>query len=142
MSTPLSVDGARVHGQEVRNANVTAVVAVANILKSSLGPQGLDKMLVDDIGDVTVTNDGATIMKKLEVQHPAAKVLQQLSNLQDQEVGDGTTSVVLVAAELLKKANELIKGGIHATSIIQGYRAAMKECVKYVPHALGVKPFP
>ncbi|KAF4673345.1 hypothetical protein FOL47_010696 [Perkinsus chesapeaki] len=139
MSSPLSVDGARVHGQEVRNANVTAVVAVANILKSSLGPQGLDKMLVDDIGDVTVTNDGATIMKKLEVQHPAAKVLQQLSNLQDQEVGDGTTSVVLVAAELLKKANELIKGGIHATSIIQGYRAAMKECVKYVPHALGVK---
>lgn len=92
MSSPLSVDGARVHGQEVRNANVTAVViirpplslshyphapiqvAVANILKSSLGPQGLDKMLVDDIGDVTVTNDGATIMRKLEVQHPAAKV--------------------------------------------------------------------
>ncbi|KAF4689366.1 hypothetical protein FOZ60_001701 [Perkinsus olseni] len=156
MSSPLSVDGARVHGQEVRNANVTAVVAVANILKSSLGPQGLDKMLVDDIGDVTVTNDGATIMRKLEVQHPAAKVLQQLSNLQDQEVGDGTTSVVLVAAELLKKANELIKGGIHATKhhtgrgqLIystdleslrsQGYRAAMKECVKFVPHALGVK---
>lgn len=74
--------------------------ALANILKSSLGPQGLDKMLVDDIGDVTITNDGATILKQLEVEHPAAKVLVELANLQDSEVGDGTTSVVIIAAEL------------------------------------------
>lgn len=75
---------------------------MANIVKSSLGPEGLDKMLVDQIGDVTVTNDGATILQKLEVEHPAAKVLVELANLQDQEVGDGTTSVVILAAELLK----------------------------------------
>lgn len=81
---------------------VTAVVAVANVVKTSFGPIGLDKMLVDDIGDVTITNDGATILKMLEVEHPAAKVLVQLADLQDQEVGDGTTSVVLLAAEMLK----------------------------------------
>jgi len=81
---------------------VLAAVSLANIVKSSLGPQGLDKMLVDDIGDVTVTNDGATILKQLEVKHPAAKVLVELAQLQDKEVGDGTTSVVILAAELLK----------------------------------------
>jgi T-complex protein 1 subunit alpha len=79
-----------------------AAVSLANIVKSSLGPQGLDKMLVDDIGDVTITNDGATILKNLEVRHPAAKVLVELAQLQDKEIGDGTTSVVIIAAELLK----------------------------------------
>lgn len=79
-----------------------AAVSLANIVKSSLGPQGLDKMLVDDIGDVTITNDGATILKQLEVKHPAARVLVELAQLQDKEVGDGTTSVVIIAAELLK----------------------------------------
>ena len=82
---------------------VIAVTGLANIVKSSLGPQGLDKMLVDDIGDVTITNDGATILKQLEVQHPAAKVLVELSQIQDREVGDGTTSVVILAAELLRR---------------------------------------
>jgi T-complex protein 1 subunit alpha len=81
---------------------VIAIQALANIVKSSLGPLGLDKMLVDDIGDVTITNDGATILKQLEVVHPAAKVIVELSQLQDKEVGDGTTSVVILAAELLK----------------------------------------
>jgi chaperonin GroEL (HSP60 family) len=80
----------------------TAVLAIANILKSSLGPQGLDKMIVSDIGDITITNDGATILKQLEVEHPAARILVELANIQDKEVGDGTTSVVLIAAELLK----------------------------------------
>lgn len=84
---------------------VTACNALANILKSSLGPEGLDKMLVDQIGDITITNDGATILNKLEVEHPAAKVLVELAYLQDQEVGDGTTSVVILAAELLKVKN-------------------------------------
>lgn len=79
-----------------------AAASIANIVKSSLGPVGLDKMLVDDIGDVTVTNDGATILKLLEVEHPAARVLVELAQLQDEEVGDGTTSVVIIAAELLK----------------------------------------
>lgn len=135
----LTLNGERTHGQDVRTSNVTAVVAVANILKSSLGPQGLDKMLVDDIGDVLVTNDGATILQKLEVQHPAAKVLQELSKLQDSEVGDGTTSVVLIAAELLRRANELVKSGIHPTSVIQGYRIAMKEAIKYVQSTVALK---
>merc|ERR1712232_643527 len=109
------------------------------ILKSSLGPQGLDKMLVDETGDVTITNDGATILKQLEVEHPAAKVLVELANLQDTEVGDGTTSVVVIAAELLKRGNELVRNGIHPTTIIAGYRQAMKEAIKYVQANLSVK---
>lgn len=135
----LSVAGDRDAGDTVRDANVTAVAALANILKSSLGPQGLDKMLVDDMGDVTITNDGATILKQLEVEHPAAKVLVELSNLQDQEVGDGTTSVVIIAAELLKRANDLVKCHIHPTSVIAGYRLAMKESVKFIQQNLAVK---
>ncbi|PIK55870.1 putative T-complex protein 1 subunit alpha-like [Apostichopus japonicus] len=103
-----------------------AASSIANIVKSSLGPVGLDKMLVDDVGDVTVTNDGATILKLLEVEHPSAKILVELADLQDQEVGDGTTSVVLIAAELLKNADELVKQKIHPTTIISGYRLACK----------------
>lgn len=91
-SQGLSVDGERQHGQDVRTANVTACVAISNIVKSSLGPVGLDKMLVDQVGDVTVTNDGATILKLLEVEHPAAKLLVELAEQQDEEVGDGRKS--------------------------------------------------
>lgn len=116
-----------------------AVQSLANIVKSSLGPQGLDKMLVDDIGDVTITNDGATILKQLEVSHPAAKVLVELSQIQDREVGDGTTSVVILAAELLKRANEQVKNKIHPTSIMSGYRLALRECVKFIQNNLSVK---
>ena len=93
-------------------------------------------MLVDDIGDVTITNNGATILKLLEVEHPAAKILVELAELQDQEVGDGTTSVVIVASELLKRANELVKGKIHPTSIMSGYRLAMREACKYIKDTL------
>lgn len=131
---------------------VMAASAIANIVKSSLGPIGLDKMLVDDIGvrfvvfwvfvwlfplqDVTITNDGATILGLLEVEHPAAKVLVDLAQLQDKEVGDGTTSVVIIAAELLKNADELVQSKIHPTSIISGYRLACKEAVKYIQEHL------
>lgn len=118
---------------------MTACLAVANIVKSSLGPVGLDKMLVDEVGDVTITNDGATIVKLLEVQHPAAKVLVELSNLQDQEVGDGTTSVVILAAELLKRANDLVLAHIHPTSIIAGFQLAKKECCKYIAENMSLK---
>lgn len=107
-------------------------MAVANIVKSSLGPVGLDKMLVDDIGDVTITNDGATILKQLEVEHPAARILVDLAQIQDKEVGDGTTSVVILAAELLKRANDLAKNGIHPTTIISGYRSALKASVAFL----------
>jgi len=95
----LSIDGERKTGQDVRTQNVTACQSLANILRSSLGPVGQDKMMVDDIGEVTITNDGATIVKQLEVEHPAAKILVELAQLQDEEVGDGTTSVVILATD-------------------------------------------
>ncbi|XP_051517395.1 T-complex protein 1 subunit alpha [Myxocyprinus asiaticus] len=135
---PLNVLGQRTTGESVRTQNVVAASSIANIVKSSLGPVGLDKMLVDDIGDVTITNDGATILKLLEVEHPAAKVLCELAELQDKEVGDGTTSVVIIAAELLKSADELVKQKIHPTSIISGYRLACKEAVRYISENLTI----
>jgi len=130
----LFIQGSRETGEDVRVGNVTAVVALANIMKSSLGPVGLDKMLVDNIGDVTITNDGATILEQLEVEHPAARLLVDLARLQDKEVGDGTTSVVLLAAELLKKGlGELVqKQGLHPTTVLAGYRIALKASIAYI----------
>ena len=139
LGTALTLAGERKSGQDVRTQNVMAASSIANIVKSSLGPVGLDKMMVDEVGDVTITNDGATILQLLEVEHPAAKVLVELAALQDEEVGDGTTSVVIVAAELLKNADELVKQKIHPTSIIAGYRLAMKESVKYIKEHLAYK---
>jgi len=138
MASQIMLDGERETGQDVRTGNVTATLSISNMVKSSLGPVGLDKMLVDDIGDVTITNDGATILKQLSVEHPAAKVLVELADLQDQEVGDGTTSVVIIAAELLRRANELVKNKIHPTSIMSGYRVALKEAVKFIKENLVV----
>ncbi|EPX74396.1 chaperonin-containing T-complex alpha subunit Cct1 [Schizosaccharomyces octosporus yFS286] len=132
----LFLSGEKVSGEDVRNQNVLATTAIANIVKSSLGPVGLDKMLVDDIGDVTVTNDGATILSLLDVEHPAGKVLVELAQQQDKEVGDGTTSVVIIAAELLRRANELVKNKIHPTTIITGYRLAIREAVKFMNDVL------
>jgi len=96
-------------------------------------------MLVDDIGDVTITNDGATILRLLEVEHPAARVLVELSQIQDREVGDGTTSVVILAAELLKRGNQLIQNKIHPTTVISGFRMALKEAVKHIQSNLVIK---
>lgn len=138
VQAPLAVGGSRVSGSSVRSQNVMACSSIANVVKSSLGPVGLDKMLVDDIGDVQITNDGATILSLLEVEHPAGKVLVDLAKLQDEEVGDGTTSVVLIAAELLKNAEELVQNKIHPTLIIGGYRLACKEACKYVQDNLTV----
>lgn len=134
----LSIQGKRSSGTSVRTENVIAASSVANIVKSSLGPVGLDKMIVDDVGDVTVTNDGATILKLLEVEHPAARVLVELAQLQDEEVGDGTTSVVIIAAELLKSADDLVKQRIHPTSIIAGYKLACKEACRYIQNNLTI----
>eukprot|EP00658_Telonema_sp_P-2_P046976 TRINITY_DN353_c0_g1_i4.p1 TRINITY_DN353_c0_g1~~TRINITY_DN353_c0_g1_i4.p1 ORF type:complete len:368 (+),score=126.44 TRINITY_DN353_c0_g1_i4:121-1224(+) len=134
----LGISGHRTSGQAVRHANVTAALAVANMIKTSLGPLGLDKMLLDNMGDITITNDGATILQLLDVEHPAGKILVELAGLQDSEVGDGTTSVVLIASELLRRANELVNQGIHPTSIISGYRLAMREACKYVEEHLAV----
>ncbi|KAK9759381.1 chaperonin-containing T-complex alpha subunit Cct1, partial [Basidiobolus ranarum] len=135
----LFLGGERFSGQDVRSQNVMAAVSIANIVKSSLGPVGLDKMMVDDIGDVTISNDGATILNLLEVEHPAGKVLVELAQQQDKEVGDGTTSVVIIAAELLKRANELVKNKIHPTTIISGYRLASKEACKFIADQMTTK---
>ncbi|KAK3075893.1 T-complex protein 1 subunit alpha, partial [Coniosporium uncinatum] len=128
----LFLGGQKISGQDIRDQNVLATQAIANVVRTSFGPSGLDKMMVDDIGDVTVTNDGATILSLLDVEHPAGKILVDLAQQQDKEVGDGTTSVVLIAAELLRRANELMKMRIHPTTIITGYRLALREAVKYM----------
>jgi len=137
-SERLVLAGERKSGQSVRSENVTAVSAIANIVKSSLGPVGLDKMLVDETGETTITNDGATILKLLDVKHPAAKLLCQIADQQDYEVGDGTTSVVIFAAELLKGAEELVRQKIHPNSVIAGYTLACKESVKYIRENLTI----
>lgn len=135
----LFLGGEKLSGQDVRDGNVMAALAIANVVRSSLGPCGLDKMMVDDIGDVTVTNDGATILSLLEVEHPAGRILVELAQQQDKEVGDGTTSVVIVAAELLRRANELVKNRIHPTTIISGYRLALREAMRYMESTLSTK---
>src|SRR3989441_5460183 len=114
----------RSRGQDALKANIMAAKIIAESVRSSLGPKGMDKMLVDGFGDVTITNDGATILDEMEVQHPAAKMLVEVAKTQDDEVGDGTTTVVVVAGELLKKAEELVDQNIHPTVIVDGYRIA------------------
>ena len=138
-SGTLFLGGQKISGADIRDQNVLATQAIANIVKSSFGPSGLDKMMVDDIGDVTVTNDGATILGLLSVDHPAGKILVDLAQQQDKEVGDGTTSVVLIAAELLRRANELVKMRIHPTTIITGYRLALREAVRYMNENVSTK---
>ncbi|TLD38197.1 t-complex protein-like protein 1 [Venturia nashicola] len=135
----LFLGGQKISGQDIRDQNVLATQAIANVVKSSFGPSGLDKMMVDDIGDVTVTNDGATILSLLDIEHPAGKILVDLAQQQDKEVGDGTTSVVLIAAELLRRANELMKNRIHPTTIITGYRLALREAVRYMNENISTK---
>ncbi|EJT72178.1 T-complex protein 1 subunit alpha [Gaeumannomyces tritici R3-111a-1] len=135
----LFLGGQKISGSDIRDQNVLATQAIANVVKSSFGPSGLDKMMVDDIGDVTVTNDGATILSLLDVEHPAGKILVDLAQQQDKEVGDGTTSVVLIAAELLRRGNELMRNRIHPTTIITGYRLALREAVKYMNDNISVK---
>ncbi|EPZ36093.1 t-complex protein 1 alpha subunit (tcp-1-alpha) [Rozella allomycis CSF55] len=142
MTSALLLGGDRTTGQDVRTNNgrvVSACMAVARIVHTSLGPQGLDKMMVDDIGDTTISNDGATILGLLDVEHPAARVLVELAQQQDKEVGDGTTSVVIIAAELLRRANELVKSNIHPTTIIAGYRMAVKEACRFIAEHMAVK---
>src|SRR6188768_1479603 len=109
-------------GREAQKNNISAAKLVAEIVRSSLGPRGMDKMLVDSLGDVTITNDGATILKEIDVQHPAAKIMVEISKATDNEVGDGTTSVVVLAGSLIEKAEDLITNDVHPTVIVDGYR--------------------
>ena len=115
---------AHVHGNDAVQMNITAAMAVANTVKSTFGPSGLDKMLVDVAGDVTITNDGETILRKIAVEHPSAKTIVAVANTQEKEAGDGTTASVIFAGELLKRAGKLIGEGVHPTTIVAGYKLA------------------
>ena len=111
-------------GKDAQQNNIAAAKLVAELVKSSLGPRGLDKMLVDSLGDVTITNDGATILKEIDVQHPAAKMIVEISKTVDNEVGDGTTSSVVFAGALLARAEDLLKKDVHSSTIVDGFQAA------------------
>ena len=131
----------RSRGQDAQKANIMAAKIIAESVRSSLGPKGMDKMLVDGFGDVTITNDGATILDEMEVQHPAAKMMVEVAKTQDDEVGDGTTTSVVIAGELLKKAEELIDQGIHPTVIVDGYREASTKALEVLNNiAIKVEP--
>ncbi len=122
----------RTTGRDALRTNIMAARAVSEMLRTTLGPKGMDKMLVDALGDVTITNDGATILDKAELQHPAAKMLVQIAKGQDEEVGDGTKTTVIFAGELLRHAEELLDKNIHATVIVSGYRKALAETLRYL----------
>ncbi|MDI3482565.1 MAG: archaeal chaperonin [Candidatus Methanomethylophilaceae archaeon] len=117
----------RDRGKDAQYNNIAAARAIADAVRSSLGPRGMDKMLVDSMGDVVITNDGVTILKEIDVQHPAAKMMVEVAKTQDAEVGDGTTTSVIIAGELLKKAIDLIDSNVHPTIIANGYRLANNE---------------
>lgn len=116
-------------GRDAQKNNIAAAKLVAELVRTSLGPRGMDKMLVDSLGDVTITNDGATILKEIDVQHPAAKMMVEISKTVDNEVGDGTTSSVVFAGSLLAKAEELLEKDVHATVIIEGFQAASEKAL-------------
>ncbi len=117
-------------GRDAQQNNIQAAKLVAELVRTSLGPRGLDKMLVDSLGDVTITNDGATILKEIDVQHPAAKMMVEISKTMDNEVGDGTTSSVVFAGALLSKAEELLKKDVHSSVIVEGYQAAAEKTLE------------
>ncbi len=120
----------RTRKKEAQKSNITAAKAVAEVLKTTLGPRGMDKMLIDNLGDITITNDGATVLKDMDIEHPAAKMMVEISKTQDNMVGDGTTTVVVLGGELLKKAEGMLEQDIHPTSIVSGYRKAADMAVK------------
>ncbi|MFB5605943.1 MAG: thermosome subunit beta, partial [Nitrosarchaeum sp.] len=128
-------------GKDAQHNNIAAAKLVAELVRSSLGPRGLDKMLVDSLGDVTITNDGATILKEIDVQHPAAKMMVEISKTVDNEVGDGTTSSVVFGGALLARAEDLLKKDVHASVIIEGYQAAAEKTLEiYSEMAKKIKP--
>ena len=128
-------------GREAQRNNIMAAKIIAEIVKSSLGPRGMDKMLVDGMGDVTITNDGATMLKEIDVQHPAAKMMVEISKTTDNEVGDGTTSSVVVAGALLERAEDLLAQDIHPTVIVDGYRKAANQSLKILDKmSIRIKP--
>ena len=121
---------ARRRGKEAQRNNIMAARIIAEVLKTTLGPRGMDKMLIDSLGDITITNDGAAILDEVEVEHPAAKMMVEVAKTQDDMVGDGTTTAVVLAGELLRRAEELLEQNIHPTVIVSGYRKAAQTAVE------------
>ena len=119
----------RTMGKDAQRNNIAAAKAVADAVRTTLGPKGMDKMLVDSIGDIVITNDGVTILEEMEIEHPAAKMMVEVAKTQNEEVGDGTTTSVVLAGELLKKAEELLEQEIHPTVITRGFKLAKDEAL-------------
>jgi chaperonin GroEL (HSP60 family) len=120
----------RSKGRETQRSNITASKAIGEIVKSTFGPRGMDKMLVDTLGDVTITSDGATVLDEIDVQNPAAKMIVEVAKTQDDEIGDGTTTAVILASELLGKAEELLDNDVHPTIIVSGYNKASQKSIE------------
>jgi len=122
----------RSRGKEAQRNNIMAARVIGEVLKTTLGPRGMDKMLIDSLGDITITNDGAAILNEIEVEHPAAKIMVEIAKTQDDMVGDGTTTAVVLASELLKKAEELLDQNIHPTILVSGYRKAAQKAIDVI----------
>ena len=129
-------------GKDAKRNNITAAKVVAELVRTSLGPRGMDKMLVDSVGDITITNDGATILKEIDVQHPAAKMMVEVAKSVDNEVGDGTTSSVVLAGALIEKAEELIDKNVHPTVIVDGYQKASEKALDVLNEDVAIKSNP
>src|SRR3989338_5598763 len=130
----LPEDTKRTTGKDAQRNNIAAAKAVAQAVRTTLGPKGMDKMIVDSVGNVVVTNDGVTILKEMQIEHPAAKMVVEVAKTQEDAVGDGTTTAVIIAVELLRKAEELLDQEIHPTVIAKGYRLAEVETQKILNH--------
>src|SRR3989339_115030 len=122
----------RTLGRDAQRNNILAAKIVADIVKTTLGPKGMDKMLVDSTGNITVTNDGVTILEEMEIEHPAAKMIVEIAKTQDKEVGDGTTTAVMLAGKLLENAEKLLDQKIHPTVITKGYRLAAEKAQEFL----------
>ncbi|RME18373.1 MAG: thermosome subunit, partial [Bdellovibrio sp.] len=129
-SEPLPENSQRLVGRDAMRLNIAIGYAIAQIVKTTLGPKGMDKMLVSDIGDIVITNDGATILEEMNIEHPTAKLMVEIAKTQDKEVGDGTTTSVVIAGSLLRNAGNLLDKNIHPTTIIKGYEMAEAEALK------------
>ena len=131
----------REKGKDARSNNIMAAMAISDAVKSTLGPKGMDKMLVDSMGDVIITNDGVTILDEMEIEHPAAKMIVEVAKVQEDEIGDGTTTAVILSGELLKNAEELLDKNIHPTIIAKGYKLAtekVQEILKEISEEISI----
>ena len=120
----------RTTGRNAQRNNIMAARLVAETVRTTLGPKGMDKMIVDSLGDITVTNDGVTILEEMQIEHPAAKMIVEVAKTQEAEVGDGTTTAVVIAGELLKRAEELLDQEVHPTVVARGYRIATEKAIE------------